>query len=397
VWQYTITVSGVCGGAVSRTVSVVTTKPPALRVVGIQVTQSIQTATHSVEMVASKPTVVRVLLGHGLAGWGGDVVPNVSGRIRMYRNGVWSGWIDPAPATAPMVATPGTSMTVVANPSFNTTNHSLNFMLPTGWCWGTATYQVEVWVRGFGAVGGYVGQSQTLSRNCPSITYQSRRTLQFRYVRVNWNGSGFPTDAVCIATLRGAVPLLPTPTAGIAALAGHTTENRTSGTSVSAIANERRDMLDDFDDEHNCSAWEAFWEWAGADCPDEDGTIWVLIPNTFRVGEAYDIPSNVCYTPPSDGPYAAHEISHCLNQQHVRLPASGANAPVGGDAASAWPNNALQVDVPFDTAGTAGATQPRALTLAGSGVADVMTYWGTQNNTWPLPARWTRLWNEIGP
>jgi hypothetical protein len=156
-------------------------------------------------------------------------------------------------------------------------------------------------------------------------------------------------------------------------------------------------MLDDFDDEHNCSAWEAFWEWAGADCPDEDGTIWVLIPNTFRVGEAYDIPSNVCYTPPSDGPYAAHEISHCLNQQHVRLPASGANAPVGGDAASAWPNNALQVDVPFDTAGTAGATQPRALTLAGSGVADVMTYWGTQNNTWPLPARWTRLWNEIGP
>ena len=81
----------------------------------------------------------------------------------------------------------------------------------------------------------------------------------------------------------------------------------------------------------------------------------------------------------------------------MRLPATGTNAPVGGDAASAWPNNALQVDVPFDTAGTAGATQPRALTLAGIGVADVMTYWGTQENTWPVPTRWTRLWNEIGP
>lgn len=397
VWTYTITASGACGGMVSRSITVVTTRPLNLKVVGIQVTQSIQTATHSVEMVAFKPTVVRVLLGHGLAGWGGNQVPNVSGRIRMFRNGAWSGWIDPAPAVAPMVATPGTSITVVANPSFNVTTDSLNFMLPAGWCWGSPTFQVEVRVNGFGAIGGFVGQSQTLSRNCPSVTFNSRRMLQFRYVRVNWNGAGAPTDAVCVNTLRGAVPLLPTPTAGVAALAGHGVENRTSGMSANAIATERRNMLDDFDDEHNCSTWEAMWEWLGADCPDEDGTIWVLIPGSFQVGEAYDIPSNVCYTPPSDGPYAAHEISHCLNQQHVRLPATGSNAPSGGDAASAWPNNGMQVDVPFDTVGTSGATQPRALSLAGTGVADVMTYWGTQNNTWPLPARWTRLWNEIGP
>jgi hypothetical protein len=26
----------------------------------------------------------------------------------------------------------------------------------------------------------------------------------------------------------------------------------------------------------------------------------------------------------------------------------------------------------------------------------VMTYCGTPNNTWPMPARWDRLWNEIG-
>lgn len=397
VWQYTLTTIGACGVSVSRTVVVITTRPPNLRVLGMQVTQSIQTATHSVEMVANKPTVVRVLIAHGLAGWGGDIVPNVTGRIRMHRNGVWTAWIDPAAAVAPMVATPGTSISVVASPSFNATNQTLNFMLPIGWCSGEATYQVEVRVAGFGAIGGYAGQSQTISRNCPRITFASRRALQFRYIRVNWNGAGAPTHATCVNTLLGAVPLLPTPMAGVAALPGRGIENRTSGMSIDAIAAERRNMLDDFDDEHNCSAWEAFWEWLGVDCPDEDGSIWVLIPGNFQRGEAYAISSNVCYTPPSDGPYAAHEISHCLNQEHVRLAPAGSAAPTGGDAASAWPNNAMQLDVPFDTSGTPGATLPRALTLAGRGVADVMTYWGTQQNTWPLPARWSRLWNEIGP
>jgi hypothetical protein len=140
----------------------------------------------------------------------------------------------------------------------------------------------------------------------------------------------------------------------------------------------------------------------GSDCPDEDGTIWVLIPGDFQRGEAFAIPSNVCYTPPSDGPYAAHELAHCLDQSHVRLPATGTNAPTGGDAASAWPNGAILTDVPFDSTGsfttTGGsvATAPRALSLGGTGVADVMTYWGTPNNTWPMPERWDRLWNEVG-
>ena len=54
----------------------------------------------------------------------------------------------------------------------------------------------------------------------------------------------------------------------------------------------------------------------------------------------------------------------------------------GGDAPSAWPNNAQTTDVPFDV------TRNVALTLAGTGVFDVITYCGTPNNTWPMPARW---------
>ena len=43
-WRYTLRVSGVCGGDVSRTVRVYSTKAPQLRIETIQVTQSLQTA-----------------------------------------------------------------------------------------------------------------------------------------------------------------------------------------------------------------------------------------------------------------------------------------------------------------------------------------------------------------
>jgi hypothetical protein len=215
---------------------------------------------------------------------------------------------------------------------------------------------------------------------------------------VSWNGGAPPTDAVCVDTLAAAVPLLPTPSANIAPVPGQGVHSRSSST-IAQENEQRREMLDDFEDEHNCSSWESAFEWLGADCPDDDGAIWVLIPGQFFRGEAFAIPSNVCYTPPSNGPYAAHEISHCLNQQHVRLAAPGTPLPTGGDAPSAWPNNAVLTDVPFDSRGsqTGATTTPRALSLSGSGVCDVMTYWGTPNNTWPMPARWQRLWDYIGP
>jgi hypothetical protein len=398
-WQYRITLTGACGAPVSRTVSVVTAKAPALRISRIQVTQSVQTPNHSVRLITNKPTVVRVLVEHGLGTWGGGIVPNVIGRIRMWRGG-WSPWIDAANNTKPMQATPGTAVTVPVLPTMNNTNDTINFMLPAQWCSGTAFYEVEVRVTGYGAIGSFAGYSETVARRSVSVTYQDRRILQLRYVRVNWNGMGAPSVAVCEDTLRAAVPLLPTPTAGIAPVPGQGVHNRSA--SAANTNSERRNMLDDFEDEHNCSTWEELTEWLGSDCPDEDGTIWVLIPGNFQRGEAFDIPSNVCYTPPSDGPYAAHELAHCLNQTHVRLPATGTSAPSGGDAASAWPNNAMLTDVPFDsrvsdtTTGGSTATAPRALSLSGTGVADVMTYWGTPNNTWPMPERWDRLWNEIG-
>lgn len=382
-YTYRLTVSGPCGST-TRDVTIAASRQPALRIAGIEVTQSIQNTSNSVRLVESKPTIVRVTVAHGLAGFGTNAVANVKGRIRVRRsNGTRSGWIDAANGTSPMAPSPGASITVVASPQRNNTNDTLNFLIPPVWNSDTVTYEVEARVAGFGATGSFGGFSGQASLISGPFKFLHRRTLEFRFVRVNWGGST-PTTQVCLDTLRGAVSLLPTPTANISALAGTGIQNPT------ANANGRDGLLNDFDDRHNCSVWEALTEWLGSDCPDEDGTIWVLIPGVFFQGRAYDIPSNVCFTPPSDGPYAGHELSHCLNQKHVGIMCTNGQQAQGGDAPSAWPNNAQLVDVPFDV------TRNSALTLAGTGVFDVMSYCGSPNNTWPIPARWDRLWDQVG-
>jgi hypothetical protein len=382
-YAYRLTATGPCG-TVSADVTVVAAKRPRLAIAGIEVTQSIQSPSQSVRLVEYKPTVVRVTVTHGLAGWGGDSVPNVTGRIRVRRGAILSGWFDPANGSSPMVATPGAAITVPASPQRNNTNDTLNFLIPPAWCTGTARFEIEVRLEGYGAGSGFPGYSELVTTTSAASTFEHRRTLELRYIRVNWGGST-PSAQNCFDTLRKAVPLLPTATANIAALAGVGVQNA-GGTADS----DRDDLIDDFDDRHNCSWWEALWEWLGADCPDDDGAIWVLIPGTFERGKAKDIPSNTCFTPPNDGPYAAHELSHCLDQKHVGVMCPNGRQATGGDAPSGFPNNAKLTDVPFDV------TRNVALSLAGTGVFDVMTYCGTPNNTWPMPVRWQRLWEEVG-
>ena len=381
---YRLTAIGPCG-TVTRDVNIYASKRPNLSIGSIEVTQSIQTAGQTVPLVDRKPTVVRVTVRHGLFGFGTNTVPNVRGRIRVRRSdGSISGWIDAANGSTPMAPNPGASITVQANPQRNNTNDTLNFLIPPLWCTLSVRYEIEVRVVGFGATGGFAGFDQVVTLTSAWFAFQVRRTLEFRYIRVNWGGST-PTDAVCANTLRSAIPMLPTPTANIFALPGVGVQN------PPGTANADRDnLLNDFDDRHNCSWWEALWEWLGEDCPDDDGAIWILIPGVFFRGRAFDIPSNVCFTPPNDGPYAAHEIAHCLNQAHVSVNCANGQTATGGDAPSAWPNNAQLQDVPFDV------TRNQALTLAGTGVFDLMTYCGTPNNTWPIPARWDRLWVQIG-
>lgn len=390
---YRLTAVGPCGTVIAD-LAVIATKRPGLRIDAIEVTQGIQTIPASVRMVAQKPTVVRVTAGHGLAGWGANAVPNVTGRMRVsvwLSPLQWSGWFDPVNGSNPMAATPGAAITVPAAPQRGNTNDTLNFLIPPFLAAGTVKVQVEVRVTGFDVRPGFSGFNESVIRTVGDFTFEQRATLDLRFVRVNWGGAT-PTAATCDATLRAAVPLLPTPTAVIVPLAGVGVQNP-SGTANA----DRNALLEDFYDRHNCSAWEAATEWLGSDCPDEDQAIWILIPGVFFQGRSRGIPSNVGFTPPNDGPYAAHELAHCLNQQHLGVACPNGQTAPGGATPGSWPNGGVLADVPFDVGLNA------TVTGAGGTVWDLLTYCGTptaggggSNNTWPTPQRWQQLWDFNG-
>jgi hypothetical protein len=375
LFTYRLTAVGPCGDAVKE-ITVVATKEPRLRIESIEVTQGIQRLDQSVRLVAQKPTVVRVTVRHGLNGWGSDSVPKVAGRMRVYTTSGSHPWV------SPLNVTPGNQITVVAAPQRANTNDTLNFLAPTWLCVGDdVRFEVEIRVNGFDARSGFAGYSESASKFVGPLTFTPRRALDFRYIRVNWAGSPAPNDATCQQTLLGAVPLLPAPFATVTALAGVGAQNP-----ASADDNGRDGLLDDFDDRHNCSTLEALTEWLGSDCPDDDGAIWVLIPGMFYRGKAYDIPSNVCFTPPNDGRYAAHELSHCLYQRHLTAACGITAQALGGDLGSSWSDGGQVLDVPFDVTRNSTVTDPK-------GVWDVMTYCA---GTWPTVQRWDLLWNVVG-
>jgi hypothetical protein len=357
------------------------------------VTQGIQTVPPTVRLVERKPTVVRVMARHGLNGFGVNQV-EVRGRVRVFRpGGLVSPWFDAANGTDPMQASPGTFISLPADPKRNDTDDTLNFLIPPEWCIGAVLYDVEVRTYGFGSVGSFLGFDDIAKSKSGPYLFEPRRVLEFRYIKVNWgaNPPPFdqgPSDTKCLETLRGAVPLLPTPVANIAPLGG-------VGVQVTAgmSKGDRRALLGKFHIRHNCLAWA----WLGWGCPEDDGTIWVLMPEVLGSGpnaqitsEAATIPGNVCFVFVDYPSVAAHEVAHCYGQTHIRFTCgNGVPEPEGGDSADLWPAKGRLGDVPFNS------LRNVALSLAGAGVYDLMTYC-PEDNQWPLPERWKRLWDQIG-
>jgi len=324
VWTYRLTVTGAAGPQVSSTVTVVAGKRPALRIESIEVTQSVRPVPEPAGLVESKPTVVRVAVRHGLAGFGNDLVADVRGRIRVHGPEIGvSPWFDAANGSGALMApNPGTSITVRAAsmrsvPVRGTTNDTLDFLVPPGWARGAATrFDVEVRVDGFGAAGGFAGYRERVARSVGPFGFETRSALQLRFIRVAWDGGAAPSAEECTSTLAGVVPLLPAPTAGIAAVPGVGVQTVTVATGSNG-SEERRALIDDWAERRDCTAFEPLAEWLGYERPEDDGAIWVLIPGRFVCGEAYDVPSSVCLTPPNDSPYAAHELAHCLARRRT--------------------------------------------------------------------------------
>ncbi len=400
---YQLSASNTCG-TVTAAVRVNGSKHPALVIDSIEVTQGIQTTTNSARLVENKPTVVRVSASHGLEGFDSNTIPNLTGRLRIRQQSrLWSPWYDPINGSGqPAVPTPGASITLPAVVDRTQTNDTLNFLLPTSRCTGEVAFQVELRVTGYGAVNSLPGFDDAVTRFFSSspvnavdpmsspghFGFYRRKRLDIRYVRVRWNETT-PTDQQCRDTIRLSLQRIPTPGATITALAGVGLQ-----TPSTPHNNDRmEDILDDFDDQHNCSVWEALTEWLGSDCPDDDGAYWAVMPGTFYRGKAADIPANTFATPVNTATNtvwtafgletkAAHELSHCLDQRHLEQ--CGAD---GGDDPDDWPNQGQIQDVPFDIEGN------RTLVDAANGVWDLMTYCNTR---WTMIRRWRKLYDKVG-
>jgi hypothetical protein len=169
---------------------------PDVTISNIEITQAVQTPTNTIRLVASKGTAVRVTLNTG-----GLSVPNITGRLHVFRNGVE---ITPA---AGVVAI-NQPFTAPAVPQRANQNDTLNFELlaPTGILASTdVDFHVDVAVPGDPNPGNNSGHVNNL-------TFSTRRTPYLFFTRVNWCGTGLaPLSFVQAGTgdafVRGILPV----------------------------------------------------------------------------------------------------------------------------------------------------------------------------------------------
>jgi hypothetical protein len=213
-----------------------------------------------------------------------------------------------------------------------------------------------------------------------------------RYVRIRDNrpaplGTGtLPSDADARFTVLRAFDLLPSPPTDIAP-ARTATWNTTQD--FSQFPGGLGNLLNDLDDEHNCSTWEWLWAWTGAtECPDADNALWLGLTSPFNRGLA-NRPGNTglaaLYTQaagqaaiPRTTP--AHELSHNLGFMHVNVSCGG--GAIGGPFYG-HPNGGNLTDVPFD---------PFWNQALGGTVNDFMSYGCT---VWTSEDSWNRLQGVI--
>ena len=381
-YNYRLTAKNFCG-TVTKNVIIICSKKPNIEIQNIEITQGIQKIDNSVKLIKYKQTVIRVFMNHGLNGFWDNEVSGVTGRIKVRTSdGIWTGWFYPINGSgSPPTSTQDASITIPDSVNRENTDDTLNFLLPAYLCRHTINIKMEIKVIGFGRPNDILpGFDETIdipeSINT-SFQFHERSELTIKYIRVN-NGST-PTHEDCTEVIRRSLQRIPTP--------DYSNIIELPGVGVQSVSNNGesiKDLLCDFDDQHNCSFIEWVTPWI-FDCPEDDYAIWALITGKFYRGSAADIPSNTYITPRGSGNVtkAAHELSHCLNQPHINV--CGAS---GGDSPRDWPNNGKLIDVPFNIEQNSTVTDDN-----GNDVGDIMTYCDTR---WPMPKRWNELYSEIG-
>jgi len=314
-----VTATGACGTD-QRTLDMFVTVVPILTIEGMEVTQAIQqfwrpgSIPNSVPTISGKDTIVRVYVSSDRNGFLNDRIGNVTGTLTV--DGTVLTPINGITPTNPGGGNPFIIARRRADIDRTVTNHTLNFRIPAGLCTGTQTLRARVGVD-------ICGGTTVATRN-QSHSWQNNTALRVRFVRVRDNrpgGSGTrPSTADCQYTVQRAFDLFPSPPTDIGPAWRATWTTTRDITSDDGL----RGLLNDLDDEHNCSAWEWMWAWTGAtECPDADNAEWVGLTDSRQRGWATG--GNTCVSAEyveANGQgdlmriKTAHEVGHNLGRCH---------------------------------------------------------------------------------
>ena len=172
-----------------------------LTVTNVEVTQSTQTTTNTIQLVTQRGTAVRATIG--VAG-SANSVAGVTGRLHVFRNGLE---ITPVAGLLPINA----PMTAPLAPSRANENDTLNFELP-GPTGILASNDVDFRVD----ITPVVGESNTgnNSGTANNLSFADRVTPLLYFTRINYtpSGLGLPADALILpgtgdAMVRGLLPV----------------------------------------------------------------------------------------------------------------------------------------------------------------------------------------------
>lgn len=315
-----------------------------------------------------------------------------------------SGWLDPINMPGVRISADvivPQSITLPETPQRAQVNDTLNFRIPDAICAGTIRVEAEVFVENFGGDGNVPGISERVSANFGSFTFHRRRRLKIRFIPVKLNAdpngvltasSRFenpPTDEQCRDFILRSMKFIPAH-ADVSRLDGWSTEisiatisittpDGTTTTLDSPIPTGSQSL--NFDVKANL-----FLEWVGLNHDQDNGEIWaILVPSDSSWGRAHIGAGEFLTRMTVDS--AAHELAHCLGQEHISTPCPRGRPAIGGDTPASWgEDGGAVVDVPFDIGGNGTVT-------SSTGVWELMTYCDPRFTS---PKRWRRLFERIG-